>query len=294
MEIIKLNPSGFCYGVKRSYEETINTIKNNQDKTIYLLGWLVHNKNVINYLQEQGLKILDDTNISRYDLINNLVNSSNRDIIILSAHGTDYQAIELAKQKGYEIVDLTCPYVYKTHLLIKNKIAHDTEVFFIGKKNHPETKAILKINPHIKLISNFDDIEKLDIKQNKCFCTNQTTLSFFQIQDFITNLKLKRPQLEFINDICDATTKRQQALYDVDKDVDIILVLGDQKSSNSLELLKIAKDKCDAYMISNLEDINLKWFNNKNKCVVVSAASCPEILVDKTISFLNKEINNEA
>ena len=141
MIIKKIIPQGFCYGVMSAYQQTLQTIKDNPHKKIYMLGWLVHNQKIIDDLEARGVCVLDDQACSRYAIIDALPPQKDA-ILILSAHGTDNQVQLLAKQKGFQVVDLTCKYVYKTHQLIKEKIATGYQVLFIGKAHHPETNAI--------------------------------------------------------------------------------------------------------------------------------------------------------
>lgn len=292
MQISKLIPSGFCYGVQRSIDKINSIINEYPSKQVFLLGWLVHNKQIIDNLIEQGVNLLDDAQTSRYDLVKSLPKTTCQDIIILSAHGTDSQTIDLAKQKGYQVFDLTCPFVYKTHLLINNKLNQDYSIIFIGKKYHPETLAILKINPTIKLVTNVYDIENLNLDSKKIFCTNQTTLSIFEIKELIDQLKIKYPTIEFVNDICDATTKRQEALIQQAPNFDLIFIVGDKKSSNANELLKIANEFSNGILITKKDDIALPMLENKQRILVACAASCPESLVDDVIEYL-KGLKND-
>lgn len=286
MKIIKLIPQGFCFGVSYAYKQTLKIIEENPCKKIYMLGWLVHNKNVVDELEKKGLIVLDDKLKSRYDLVNDI--QEENAILILSAHGTAQNVLELAKAKKLQIFDLTCKYVYKTHNLIKEKLKNEYEIIFIGKSNHPETNAILNIDKNINLVTNIDDIEKLNIKTNKLFCTNQTTLGKLFFQNIIDELMSKYPYLEYENDICTATDMRQDAVLKMDSDVDICLIIGDKRSSNCNELFKIAKQKVnDSYIVENLDDLTESMFENKQKCAITAAASTPNYVVESIINWIN-------
>ena len=292
MIIKKLIPQGFCYGVISAYNNTLKTIAQNPDKKIYMLGWLVHNQKVVDELLKKGVIVLDDKNTSRWDLINQFDKVENS-ILILSAHGTDYKVIELAKNKGFEIVDLTCKYVYKTHDIIKEKISQGNEIIFIGKESHPETNAILKISDHIYLVQSDADINNLSLQDKNLFCTNQTTLSQTKFASMITLLKNKYQNISFQNDICDATKIRQDAVSKMDNDVDICIVIGDQKSSNSKELFLLAQSKVESYQVNDVNEIDLNWFKNKQCCAITAGASTPSFLIEEIINYINKEVNHE-
>ncbi len=292
MIIKKLIPQGFCYGVISAYNTTLKVIEKNPHKKIYMLGWLVHNEKVIDQLKDKGVIILDDSNTSRYNLINQF-NTVDNAMLILSAHGTDANVIKLAQNKGFEIVDLTCKYVYKTHHIIKEKISQGYEIVFIGKINHPETNAILTISPNLHLIQNEDDIKNLSLQDKKIFCTNQTTLSQYKFDHMLDLLKKKYPHIEIVNDICDATKIRQDAVIKMDKEIDICLVIGDNKSSNSKELYELAKTKVEAYLINDIKDVDLDWFKNKHCCAITAGASTPSFLIEQIIKYINQEVNHE-
>lgn len=285
MKIEKLMPTGFCYGVMHSYKSTLEIIENNPDKKIYMLGWLVHNQYVVNELLSHNLIILDDKKESRYDIINHFEKVHNA-ILILSAHGTDTKTINLAISKGFEIHDLTCKYVYKTHDIIKQKLSDDCEILFIGKLNHPESNAILAIDDGIKLISSIECIEKLDLNKSKLFCTNQTTFNTQTLKDIVDKLQELNATIIFENEICNATKMRQNTIINMSSTVDVCLIIGDTKSSNATEMYELSKSKVSTYFITGSEDIKLEWFENKKHCVIAGAASTPIFLIDQVYNYI--------
>ncbi len=289
MKLHKLFPTGFCFGVQRSYDEALKIAQNNKDVKVYMVGWLVHNQVVISRLEEHGITILDDTNKSRWDVINELPQTNNKDILIFSAHGTRYDAIDLAKQKGYEVYDLTCPYVYKTHKLIQNKLSKGYDVYFIGKQNHPETNAIMAIDDNIHLLDITQPVKLNSANNHKSFCTNQTTLSIKETKDYYDALKKSNNNIEIANDICDATTQRQNAIYNMPNEVDVCFVIGDPKSSNANELLQIASAKCSSYLITSKEDITSSMLSNKHCAAIIGAASCPNDLIEDVALYIDRK-----
>ena len=288
MKVSKLEPSGFCFGVQRSYEEALKIAQAHSNNQVFMIGWLVHNNIVIDRLKQEGIIILDDTNKNRFDIINHMPQAQAGDAIIFSAHGTRRDAIALAQSKGYRVYDLTCPYVYKTHKIIQQKLNKGYDVYFIGKENHPETNAILSIDDTIKLVSS-DDYNNIINSKNKTFCTNQTTLSMQDTKNRYDLLQQKFPDIEVANDICDATTQRQNAVAQMHGDIDVCFIIGDIKSSNANELLKIAKSKCDSYLIRDYKDITNEMLLNKKYAAVIGAASCPNDVIDQTAIWLSNK-----
>lgn len=289
MEIYKVSPRGYCSGVVNALKVVKETIANYPDSKIYMLGLFVHNPAMI---EEFGNKIniLDDTNISRYDLVNGLPYASHNEIIILSAHGTDLKTIHLAIKKGYKVINTTCKYVYDTHDAINLSLSNNHNVIFIGKTNHPETNAILAINDDIIFIDYQSPNFEIDFDQEiMTDVYNQTTLSIFDIQkhhDFLIN---NFKNIKIYNDICDATTLRQKALMDFDVEVDVFFVIGYSKSSNSNELLKIAKKKFKhAYLINSIDEIDLNLLRQSHKIGITSGTSTPTKLTNEIIEFLKE------
>ena len=286
MKVTKLQPSGFCFGVERSYAQALDIAKKHKGNNIYMIGWLVHNRLVIQRLQDEGITIVDDSHANRYEIIKSLPPAHSGDVIIFSAHGTRYDAIELAKSLNFIVYDLTCPYVYKTHKLIQQKLNKDYDVYFIGKQGHPETNAVLAIDEKVKLLDITKSLDELESINNNVFCTNQTTLSVNETKDYYEKLKHQFPQIEIANDICDATTQRQNAIKMMNNDIDVCFIIGDIKSSNANELLNLAKQKCDSYLISNKEDIDVNNLCYKKHIAIIGAASCPNDLIEDIAKYL--------
>lgn len=289
MNVYKVSPRGYCSGVVEALKIVKDTISQFPNQKIYMLGLFVHNPNMIKEF-ENKVEILDDTEISRYKLVENLPIANNNEILILSAHGTDFKTIYLAINKGYKVINTTCKYVNQTHDAIKESFSKNHHVIFIGKKNHPETNAIISNNPSIHFVETYNDIFNINIRDTSAIDVyNQTTLSIFDIKHLHDEILSKFNKVNIYNEICDATTQRQLALYNFDKKVDIFFVIGYKKSSNSNELYKIAKKRFNnAFLINSIEEINLKWLNGVKNVGITSGTSTPTELTNKIIKFLEE------
>lgn len=290
MKIIKLIPRGFCQGVVNAINVLNDAIINNPHKNIYCLGWIVHNENVVQEFIDKGVKFLDDKNTSRYDLIKNL-NDKNA-VVVFSAHGTAENVFDLAKQKGFVVIDSTCKYVSKIHEIIKDKM-NQYKIIFIGKKNHPESIASLSINKDIVFIDidearNNKSYEYLNLDKNeKYYLINQTTISLFDYYEIIKYLKSHYTNIEYDNEICDATTRRQEAVLKMDSDVELLIVVGDKKSNNSNQLVYLAKTKqIPSYLVNNKQELNKAWFLNKNKIAITAGTSTPSNKINEVIEHI--------
>lgn len=284
MKLIKITPQGFCSGVINAFEITKNVVKNNPDKKIYMIGWIVHNEYVVKEMTSLGVIVLDDRKSDRRTLVNS-IDPTNEPIVLFSAHGTDPKIIQLATERGLRSIDLTCVYVENTHDLINEKLSENYKILYIGVNNHPETAAALSLSPKIILLEVPRDVDKLDIKENeKIFVTNQTTISIYEFYGIIKALRAKYKDIEFRNDICNATNERQEALMNMLDNLDLVIVVGDKRSNNSLKLVSLAKNKnVESYLVSHVSDLKDYWFSNKKRVGITSGASTPDYLTDAVI-----------
>lgn len=288
MKIVKISPRGFCFGVVNAWKIVQKTIKENQDKRIFMLGWFVHNENMLKEVSSNNLIILDDSKTSRYDLINEL-NVIPGDILILSAHGTDNNTKMLAIKKGLKIIDTTCEYVYKTHDVIKKALIENKIVIYLGKENHPESLASISIDKKIIFITNLDQLKQLKNYFNKeIVVTNQTTLSIYDLKQYYDFIKNNFTKYELKNDLCIATQERQEALINLKTKLTKLIVVGDPKSNNSNQLLKIGKYKKipNCYLINNLNELKKIIFSKDDIVGITSGASTPTKTTNEIIKYL--------
>lgn len=288
MKFTKITPRGLCQGVVDAWVVCKKISHQFPNKKKYLIGWLVHNEHMINDLSKMGIITLGDRNTDRRKIIDQIDDSDNP-IVIFSAHGTDKSIIELAKKKGFIVYDTTCSYVTKTHNIIIEKIQEGKKILFIGVNNHPETVAILSLSPEIFLLEKPEDIKNIPFKDNdEIFVTNQTTISILDFYDIVKELKQKYTNIEFKNDICNATLERQQALINMDKSIDLLLVVGDINSNNSKKLVNIGNSMgVESHLVSDLKSINNEWFNSKKHVAITSGCSTPTWVTTEIIKHLD-------
>lgn len=286
MVINKIEPQGFCGGVKRAIEIVDELLKNNEAKRpIYMLGSLIHNKHITSSFEEKGIIILDDK-LSKEEMLDRVDSGT----VIISAHGVAPSIITKAQDKGLTIVDTTCPYVKLIHDKIINNLNDNKEIIYIGTKNHPEVVGVLGLSDKIHLVSNLEDVNNLKLKTNNPYVTNQTTLSIYDIDDLYKDIKNKYPLSNIDNKICNATTKRQEAIYN-QPNVDLCIIVGDVKSSNTKKLKEVSlKRGINTILVDTLEDLKKSslGFKNLTSISISSGASTPSYLVDEIIDYLKK------
>lgn len=287
MEIKRVVPSGYCKGVVNAINIVKKTKQNYPNEKIYILGMIVHNTFVIEQLNQLGIITLDDTNKNKEELLDDIKEG----VVIFTAHGISDKIKNKAINKGLIVVDATCLDVLKTKDLIKEYLNNGYDVIYFGKENHPEALAIMSLSNKIHLITDKRSIDNLNINNNKIFITNQTTMSYLELQDVFDYLKIKYPNCLIQKEICSATTKRQEAIMNI-KDGDVLYVVGDKKSNNTNKLVRLGKINFKkVFLINSKKDINPNDLINQQKIYVTAGASTPPILIDEVIEYLNKLVS---
>lgn len=288
MEITKLTPRGFCKGVVGAIHIINKALENdNLKKPIYMLGNIVHNKNIVQAFENKGIIILDGD--SRVEMLKGI----NKGTIIFTAHGVSDEVKKLAKSKGLDIIDATCKDVTKTHNLIKEKLNEGYLVLFYGKSKHPETEGVLGISDKIVLIEDQTDLSTLPIYNEKMIITNQTTMSYLDLINCYEKLKNIYPQLELMDEVCSATRRRQEAVVRAN-DFDLIIVVGDKLSNNTKMLKEVAISKANTASIqvetiADLKGIDLSPYK---KIAITAGASTPMAIVQEIIFNIENSTNN--
>lgn len=285
MEIITVNPRGFCKGVVKAIMIAKETARQYPDQTITILGELVHNRYVVNALKEYRINTVESKGQTRIDLLDQV----NEGVVIFSAHGISSNVIEKAKQKGLITIDASCEDVISTQNLIQSYLNQRYTILYIGQENHPEAEAICDIDKkNILFIKDLDSIHELIITSNRIFVTNQTTMSILEIKEMLELIKEKFPQAIISDEICNATRTRQEAILNL-VDIDCLIVIGDPKSNNTRMLARIGTNKGikSVYQIETVKDlfdIDLKQYN---RIAITAGASTPSYLVNQVIAYCN-------
>lgn len=247
---------------------------------------IVHNKTVVNELKSKGVIFVEE--------LDEIPNT--KQPIIFSAHGVAKSIINDAKNNNLNIIDATCPLVSKVHIEATKLHNNGYEIILIGHKNHPEVIGTIGQLPHgsIKLIEDIDDAKKFIPNQiNKLAYITQTTLSVDDTIEIINLLKSKYPSIKspHKNDICYATTNRQEVVKNISKVADVIFVVGSEHSSNSQRLVEVGKKSgCIAsYLIE--DETKIKWdvLDNIKNLAITAGASAPEIIVERIIKEISKK-----
>ncbi|MFE5318665.1 4-hydroxy-3-methylbut-2-enyl diphosphate reductase [Paenibacillus sp. NPDC056579] len=286
MDIIKISPRGYCYGVVDAMALATQTAKNlDLPRPVYILGMIVHNAHVTDYFDKEGVITLDGPN--RLEILQQVESGT----VIFTAHGVSPEVRRLAREKGLTVVDATCPDVTKTHVLIKEKTADGYHVIYIGKKGHPEPEGAVGVAPdRVHLIEKLEEIEQLELDSSKIIITNQTTMSQWDIKHIMNKLLAKFPGAEIHNEICLATQVRQEAVAEQAKDADLVLVVGDPRSNNSNRLAQVSEEIAGvkAYRIADITELKREWLEPVRRVAVTSGASTPTPITKEVIQYLEQ------
>lgn len=282
MQILLANPRGFCAGVDRAISIVENALEI-YGAPIYVRHEVVHNRYVVDSLRKRGAIFIEE--------ISEVPDGT---ILIFSAHGVSQAVRNEAKSRDLTIFDATCPLVTKVHMEVARASRRGEESILIGHAGHPEVEGTMGqySNPKggMYLVESPEDVWKLSVKDEKklSFMT-QTTLSVDDTSDVIDALRKRFPDIvgPRKDDICYATTNRQEAVRVLAAQADVVLVVGSKNSSNSNRLAELAQRMGKtAWLIDDADDIQESWFTGVNCVGVTAGASAPDILVQNVISRL--------
>ncbi|RCX17404.1 4-hydroxy-3-methylbut-2-enyl diphosphate reductase [Fontibacillus phaseoli] len=286
MEVIKISPRGYCYGVVDAMVLARQAAKNlDLPRPIYILGMIVHNSHVTNSFEDEGIITLDGPN--RMEILEQVESGT----VIFTAHGVSPEVRKLARDKGLTTVDATCPDVTKTHVLIREKVAEGYAIIYIGKKGHPEPEGAVGVAPDkVYLIEKEEEIEALEVAGDKIVITNQTTMSQWDIKHIMKKLLEKFPGAEVHNEICLATQVRQEAVAEQAGQADLVIVVGDPRSNNSNRLAQVSEEIAGvtAYRIADVSELNRDWLKGVQNVAVTSGASTPTPITKEVIAYLEQ------
>lgn len=286
MKVYQIVPRGYCKGVVRAIE--IAKKYAHQDD-VYILGMIVHNQYIVDALKERGIQTIDIPGQTRLELLDQIQHGT----VIVTAHGASEQVFEKAKNKGLNVIDASCLDVIKTHDLIKEKLNERYDILYIGKKGHPEAEGAISIDEkRVHLITSKNDIQMMDPNKHYVM-TNQTTMSLYDVYDLCEYAKTILPHVTIEKETCTATKIRQEAIKNMEEDIDIVFIVGDPHSNNTQKLASIASEKKEVHMIESLDDLNINWLKGKKKAAVSSGASTPTYLTNQVIEFLHQFNEND-
>jgi 4-hydroxy-3-methylbut-2-enyl diphosphate reductase len=284
MKIILSNPRGFCAGVNMAIE-TVDQVLALKGPPVYVYHEIVHNRHVVDGFRTRGVTFVD-----------NITEVPEGGLVVYSAHGISPEVRSEARQRKLVEVDATCPLVTKVHMEVLRYVRDGYTIIFIGHRKHDEAVGTVGEAPEsIIVVETAEEVQKLNIADPSMLAyVTQTTLSVSDAQKVIDALKARFPGIKYPakDDICYATTNRQNAVTMMAPEVDLVLVVGSKNSSNSQRLVDRAIEAGKpAYLIDDKSELDPTWFNGKEAVLVTAGASAPEHLVEELVDRLKRDFD---
>tara|TARA_B100000959_G_scaffold287322_1_gene371078 strand:- start:2074 stop:2955 length:882 start_codon:yes stop_codon:yes gene_type:complete len=271
MKIILAKSSGYCFGVRDAVNAAYDVSK--QHGEVYMLGDIVHNENVVQDLEKEGVKVVES-----------LEDIPEDKPVLFRAHGTSKEVWEEAEDKKMNIIDATCPLVHDIHREVKELHAEGRKIIIIGDHGHDEVVGIASQVDNAIIISSIEEAEKLR-KTKKAGIVSQSTQAIENVQDIINILMTKVVDLRFINTICFPTKRNHQQIKELSIITDMIIIIGSFTSANSKRLTELSLERNkNTYQVTNATEIDSSWFKNNINSVGISAgASTPDWIISSVI-----------
>jgi 4-hydroxy-3-methylbut-2-enyl diphosphate reductase len=291
MDIVLANPRGFCAGVDRAIE-IVKRALDSLGAPIYVRHEVVHNRYVVDELKHRGAVFVEE-----------LHEVPDGATVIFSAHGVSQAVRAEADRRGLKVFDATCPLVTKVHLEVARQCRAGRDMVLVGHAGHPEVEGTMgqwrkqdsagdAPHGHIYLVENLGDVATLEVGQpGNLAYTTQTTLSVDDTRGIIQALRVRFPEIQGPrnDDICYATQNRQDAVRELAKQCDLVLVVGSPNSSNSNRLRELAqREGVEAHLVDGAVEIDPRWIAGRRHIGVTAGASAPEVLVRGVIERLQQ------
>ena len=274
--LLLAEPRGFCAGVVRAID-ALDRLLNQVQEPVYVFHEIVHNRYVVDGFRARGAVFID-----------NISEAPDGALVVFSAHGVDPAIIKTAEQRELKVIDATCPLVTKVHLEARKAAKDGYKILLVGHDGHDEVQGTKGEAPdRTSVVDSAQDVQAISDPEDPVFVVTQTTLSVEDTLGTIEAIKDRFPDAEIRNDICYATTNRQQAVKEMAERADLVIVVGSTNSSNSVRLVEVAKSMgVRAQLVDGLNDINPDWYTDSEVVGLTAGASVPDELLDPIIEDL--------
>jgi 4-hydroxy-3-methylbut-2-en-1-yl diphosphate reductase len=281
-KVLLAGPRGYCAGVERAVD-TVERALASHGAPVYVRKQIVHNSHVVRDLEARGAVFVDDES-----------EVPEGSLVVLSAHGVAPEVYENAMGRRLTVVDATCPLVTKVHLEARRFARQDQTIILVGHEGHEEIVGTSGQAPgRVVLVGSVGEARAVQVPdQERVSYLTQTTLAVDETNQIIEVLKERFPAIQGPpkEDICYATQNRQDAVKEVARRADVVLVIGSQNSSNSRRLAEVARETgTPAHLVDDETEVDPSWLEGAEVVGVTSGASAPERLVDRMIVWLREE-----
>ncbi len=282
MRVVTAKSAGFCFGVQRAVDEAIRLGEESADR-VFTYGPLIHNDSVIRELEGRGIHSIDPDEAEN--------ESDVASTIIIRAHGVGKRVYEELDRRFKTVADATCPFVKKIHRIVAEHSAAGETIIITGAADHPEVIGIRGwIEGASYVVSDEAEAEKLNIPLDEHLCiVSQTTYHYNKFQDIVEIIKQKGYNISAYNTICNATEERQTEAARIAGEVDAMLVLGGENSSNSKKLFEICRNLCpNTYFLQDSDDLDLSNLQSCDSIGITAGASTPKYIIEEVYKKCQK------
>jgi 4-hydroxy-3-methylbut-2-enyl diphosphate reductase len=275
MKVILAKRAGFCFGVKRATHMAFEAA--GKGSKTYTLGPIIHSPQVVQKLEDMGVKVVRD------------LDNTDSGTIIIRSHGVLASEMDEAVQKQLEIVDATCPFVKKAQEHVKSLSEAGYGVVVVGDADHPEVQGIVSYGgDKVFVVGSGEEVKQLP-KMNKIGVVAQTTQSFENLKNVVSECLLRGGEIRVFNTICDATAVRQEEAKELACQVDCMLVVGGVNSANTRRLSEVcAEIQPRTHHIETAAEINPDWFDEVERVGVTAGASTPKWIIDEVMNRIEQ------
>ena len=283
MNVTLAKSAGFCFGVKRAVNMVYEEIEKGNGP-IYTYGPIIHNDEVVKDFEKNGVVVVKD--LAQLDELE-------KGKIIVRSHGISRDEYITMEEKGYEVIDATCPFVRKIHKLVDEHSKLGEHIVIVGNPKHPEVCGIKGwVNGEdVTIIESKEEAEEFTVNSDKKVCiVSQTTFNYNKFQELVEIIAEKEYNIIVLNTICNATEERQTEARQIAKEVDAMIVIGDKNSSNTQKLFEICNTECEkTYYIQTSKDMDYRLLKSINNVGITAGASTPNNIIEE----VSKNVRNE-
>lgn len=278
MEVKTARKRGFCFGVERAIELAGQVLRAGHSGTIYSLGEVIHNRQVVDRLSEQGLRVLERPEDAQVG-----------DTVLIRSHGVPPQVIEQLKARGAEVVDATCVLVKRAQKIVEELAQEGYQVVVIGDEHHPEVQGVLGYAPGIICVDRPDQLDRLP-ERGRLGIVCQTTHSPESFGEMVGRIAaMGFTELKVINTLCLETRRRQESAVELAGQVDVMFVLGGMQSANTRQLAQLCRQAgVVTYHLEGWDQFNPCMVAHKAIAGVTAGASTPEWIIEQFVERLRQ------
>ncbi|MCM1252873.1 MAG: 4-hydroxy-3-methylbut-2-enyl diphosphate reductase [Clostridium sp.] len=278
MEVILAKKAGFCFGVKRAVETVYEQVETGE--AIYTYGPIIHNEEVVRDLEKKKVRVIESqTQLSQI----------HEGTVVIRSHGVEKSIYEQIEKQGLTCVDATCPFVKRIHDIVEKESEAGKQIVIIGNAGHPEVEGIVGWckTPAI-VIESMEEADKFHYDGEKELCiVSQTTYNYNKFQDIVEIFKQKGYNVIVVNTICNATEERQTEARKIAAQVDVMIVIGGNHSSNTRKLYEICMQECEnTYFIQTLNDLQLELPESVRLVGITAGASTPNNIIEEVQNYV--------